>query len=333
MSEKIKARKKAETDVLFIASSDWHLSLNKPLARAETNWPMYQQKVLKQLRQLQNAHQCPIFVAGDVFDRWDSTATLINHTLEYMPMDKNERDDDIACVYGIPGNHDLPHHNYKEIQRSAYWTLVEAGKLKNLTPPGGRYFESLTGAPFRIHPFPCGFDVKPIEKEDDLVLDVALIHDFIWTEKTGYEGADQCKRYGKWIPKLKGYDIAIFGDNHKGFLIQTEDKVSILNCGTLMARKATEKDYRPSVGLVYANGKIVRHYLDISEDQWDDKTHTIAKIEQTLKVDLDGFVDQLRLAKNSGCDWPATVSSYCKTNKINKEVATIMVKAVEGDAE
>ena len=316
--------KKVNSDVAAIAVADMHLSLNRPIARGEPNWADYQESVLKQLAALQDKYECPILIAGDVFDRWDTTAACINHALIHWPCKA-------YGTYGVPGNHDLPHHVYTEIHRSAYWTLVEAGKLRNLTPPFAQQIESSAGT-ITVTPFPCSFPIKPNPAKKDLVLRIALIHDLIWTEKTGYPGADESKRYGKWINKLTGFDVAIFGDNHKGFLIQSDDKCSILNVGTLMCRKATEMDYKPSVGLIHINGKVSRHYLNISKDKWADKAHEIAKIEQTLQVDLDGFVKELTAARQVGSEWSSKmVDVYCKQNKVPNSVKQIMMTMVEGE--
>lgn len=317
MSEGIKVSK-SEGDVVAIMTADTHFSLNKPLARAEENWLEYQAGMLRQLEQLQVKYQCPIYIAGDVMDRWDSTAALINMLLAAMPKE----------VHAIPGNHDTPHHSYKEITKSAYWTLVEAGKIKNLTPGGSHEYGPVGGTSLEVHPYPCGFPARPASL-NGLCLVVALIHDYIWTEKTGHVGADVDKRYAKWMPKLKGYDVAVFGDNHVPWTIQSDDKVSIFNCGAFIARKATEMKLKPSVGLLHASGKISRHYMDISKDKWDDKAHVIAKIESSFNVDLDGFVQELMTARNTGCDWAATVTEYCKKHKLDKGVADIMVRAVE----
>lgn len=303
------------SDVLAIFTADWHLSLNKPLARAEEDWLHYQGSVLKHLSLLSKFHSCPIFVAGDVFDRWDSTAALINHTLWTMPDD----------VYTIPGNHDLPYHNYKELPRSAYWTLVEAKKAIHLSPPGPKDVDAI-----EIHPFPSGFDVTPCKsKTNSMVLKVALIHDYIWTAKTGYQGAAQDKRHAPWMEKLAGYDVAVFGDNHIPWTIQSDTQCSVANCGALIRRKAPEMKNKASVVLLHSNGTLQRHYLDTSKDQWSDTGKQIAKIEEALKIDLDGFIDTLMTAKNAGYDWKRAVLSYCDEHKLDTTIKNLMIASVE----
>jgi hypothetical protein len=169
--------------VAALAISDMHLTERAPVCRAErTEWFKVQEQVLGEVSELQRSYNCPVLIAGDVFNKWDSSAWLINFALVHMP--KN--------CYAIPGNHDLPNHLYTESFRSAYWTLVEAGCIKNLTPASNipQAIDSML-----VTPFPCGFQVKPPAESHGLALNIALIHDYIWTEKTGYEGAPIGKRY------------------------------------------------------------------------------------------------------------------------------------------
>ncbi len=107
--------------VLGIFVSDIHFSEVAPVARScEPDWLLAQKRYVDQLRSFQKKHNAPIFIAGDVFDKWNSSAHLINHILVWIAG---------LDIYAIPGNHDCPHHNYKQLGRSSYWTLVEANKL------------------------------------------------------------------------------------------------------------------------------------------------------------------------------------------------------------
>lgn len=306
-------------DVAAIVTSDWHLSELKPVARAESDWFDVQMRVLDEISSLQQKYYCPILIAGDLFDRWNASAWTINFALDNMPTD----------VYAIPGNHDLPFHSYKEIVKSAYWTLFRAGRIKNLP------IETLNGIPtsygvsLSVSPFPCGVPVE-VRKGSSLGLNIALVHDYIWTEKTGHPGAPPSKRFGKWVKQLKGYDIAVFGDNHKGFLIQSDDKTSVINCGSLMRRKADEIGYKPCVGLIHANGKVTRHYLDTSKDKFSDIGKELAEVEATLKIDLSQFVEKLTEARSLGVDWKQLVRLYCDKNELDRETRKIIIAVVEG---
>lgn len=305
---------KADAEIVGLFIADVHLGLKAPLARSEKNWLEVQAKVWDQIKDLMT--KCcfaDLYIAGDLFDRWDSPAWLINWALENLP----------EKFYAIPGNHDLPNHLYTEAPKSAYWTLVEADRLKNLTPPGpwpvGHNL---------ITPFPCGFEVKPPETIHGLALNIALVHDLIWTEKTGYEGAPDVKRYGKWMSRIKTYDVAFFGDNHKGFKIEKPGKCTTVNCGTLMRRKSNEMDLSPCVWKLHSNGKVSKHLLDVSKDQFSSLGKEISKIESSLQVDLSGFIEEMMEHRQKGESWEKTVLAWIKQHELPKEVQKIIIKAV-----
>jgi predicted phosphodiesterase len=97
---------------IFVA--DLHLSLHPPIARSgEKDWLGVQAGYLNQLQVLASKHKAPIICAGDIFHTWNAPSELVNHTLSHIPI-----------MGAIPGNHDLPLHNYEDMHRSAFYTLV-----------------------------------------------------------------------------------------------------------------------------------------------------------------------------------------------------------------
>jgi hypothetical protein len=72
---------------------------------------------------------------------------------------------------------------------------------------------------------------------------------------------------GKWRELFRPFDVVVVGDNHHGFLTTLQGTTTkVLNCGTLLRRKASEINLTPSVGIVYASGDVERHYLDVERD-------------------------------------------------------------------
>src|SRR4030042_1550393 len=98
--------KKKDDKVIALFCSDLHLSLTPPVFRSnEPDWLTAQQRPLDELRALQSKHQCPIFCAGDLFDKWyggpkEHACELVNWAIKHMPY-----------MHCIPGQHDLPEHD------------------------------------------------------------------------------------------------------------------------------------------------------------------------------------------------------------------------------
>lgn len=227
---------------------------------------------LGQLSDLQKANKgCPILCAGDVFDRWNSPPELINFAIKHLP-----------AMYAVPGQHDLPLHSYADIRKSAYWTLVEAGKITNLKP---HVVRPMTHNQFWVVGFPWGHELKGVSDLTDYaakaVTKVALVHSYCWIEGKNFPGAPENKTAREQMARLKGFDIGVFGDNHKGFFVDMPDGRTAWNCGGFMRRKSDELDYAPAVGLLYPGKVTKRHLLDTSKDKFHVKHSTPDVNEKT----------------------------------------------------
>ena len=301
-----------EVKAIFV--SDVHLQQKPPLARAsEPDWFAAMARPLNELRALQKrCNGVPIFYAGDIFDRWNSPPEVINFALKYLP-----------SGYAIPGQHDLPNHNYGEIKRSAYWTLVKAGTLEDV--PGGCNIE--VNDDLMVHGFPWGFKPEPIEPVKEL-LQIAIIHSFVWTKETGYHGAPVTSRIGTYRKALQGYDAVAFGDNHKGFIKKIPDGAWICNCGGFMRRKIDEVDYRPGCGLLHADGSVTRYHFTTAEECFE----SVSESESVLsdKFDMEAFTEALNeLSRDGSFDFVSALKHAITDNKVPKNVAKIILNACD----
>jgi hypothetical protein len=271
--------------VLAILCSDIHLCHLAPVARsAEPDWYAAMKRPLEQLWQLSSAQGAPLVIAGDIFDRWDTKREgqpeLTNFAIEVFSQFN-------WGVFAIPGQHDLPNHRLDEIHRSAFWTLIRSGKVQMLKPG----YESRIGR-LALHGFPWGVPVKPKVELSSGVVHLAVVHAYIWKAGCSYPGADEEQHAVKYQAKLKGFSAAVFGDNHKGFMIGDR----LMNCGTLLRRKSDEKDYRPQVGLLYDDGHIEPHFLDTSADRFLEEPSAKVVGEES-DADVSSFLDHLKRLK------------------------------------
>ena len=298
------------SQVIALAVADIHLRHSCPPARAaEPDWYIAMLRPIEQLRALVAEYKCPVICAGDIFDRWDSPPELINFAMEYLPK-----------MTAIPGQHDLPNHEYDSKYRSAYRTL----ELSNIL-----WGSSVSRCAFSgvvVHKFPWGKPVEPMKGVQSNIR-VALIHSLIWKKGHTYPDAPETSNIKAWMDRLDGYNIAVFGDNHDGF-IDTSNSCQILNCGCLIRAKSNERDYRPSVGLIYDDGSITRKHLDTSEDKWID--HEPKKVDSEV-AELKDFLQELHSLGVSKLDFRTAVECYLETNKVRKSVRKILIDSMEGE--
>ncbi len=300
-------------EVVAILCSDLHLSQKPPLARSsEEDWFKAMARSLRQLLDLSVQYQAPPICSGDLFDRWNAPAELINFALANAPH-----------MYALPGQHDLPNHSYKDIRRSAYWTLVEAGKIENIPPLGEVNIQGVQ--PIRLHGFPFGFPIQPLDNPHDLILEIAVVHSYWWIKNTGYHNAPDSSRVGMHKDRFRGYDVVVIGDNHTPWHCKVGDTL-LWNNGGFMRRKIDEVDYQPSVGLLHADGTITRHFLDCSKDKF------LEPEKRTGVLELEGmqdFIEEVNQLSDSVIDFEDALKRFCHRKRIHPDVRKYVLQAME----
>lgn len=276
--------------IIAIAFSDLHLTLQVPAVRADNDWLGVQAVYLDQVRQLQTKYDCPILFGGDLFDRWNAPAELINFALEHLP----------EGSYTVAGQHDLPNHRLDLMERSAYGTLVKCGAVQHVRKEGFRYIASDR----EVFVYGASWGEKlPVPHTDGF--NIAMVHRYIWDRDAMYPGApiEAHAHAGDLNKELEGYQVAIFGDNHIHFRVKLENGCTVFNCGGFIRRKSDEISRRPCVGLVYDNGKVERHYLYTTFDKFHDLT---GKVEGG-EVSMRQFIQQLEELGEQGVNFRETV--------------------------
>lgn len=308
-------------ELLAIMVSDLHLQHRPPLARAEEpDWYEAMARPLREIRELcaQNP-SAKVIYAGDIFDRWNPPPQVINFAIKELPPG-----------YAVPGQHDLPCHAYDQRHRSAYGTLVAAKVIRDL-PPAERV---RCGGGLNLVGFPWGFDLE--ERPPQVVgLTVAVCHRFIWRKGATYPGAPEAGHVRSLQRKLQGFDVGLFGDNHKPFDVPARDRLpAIHNNGGMMIRKADEAEHRPSCGLLYVGDgpeacRIERHYFDTSEDLLTVYRPTE---EAPDALDLEAFTATLEsFGAEDGCfDFGASVRNYIREQQPLEPVKKAILEALDG---
>lgn len=245
--------------IIAIFFSDPHLSLTPPpLRSAEPDWFAAMQRPFDEIKAIQKIHKCPIFCAGDVFNRWNSPPELINWAIEHLP----------KGIHCIAGQHDLPEHDLSQLKRSAYYTLIEADTITNIESRLGNIF---TNKDIVLQGFSFGKKCKPTQSEGDRRIYITLIHEYNWIPGIAHSGPITGKqRVGPHRKEFKGYDIVFSGDNHIPFTFWSYPETHFVNCGSLMRRKSNDLEWHPSIWLLHKDGKVQRYKLDVSKDKYLD---------------------------------------------------------------
>jgi len=299
--------------IIAIFCADIHLSLNAPIWRsAEPDWFEAMKRPLKEIKKLQGEYNCPVICAGDIFDRWNSPPELINWAYDNLPK-----------MYAIPGQHDLPLHNYDDIKKSAYLSLVNADIIQNLLP--GCIIRT---GDLIMYNFPYGYKIGPKKDTGGFgknFIHIAVVHEYRCIKGKSFPQAPD-EAYLRMNEKnLIGYDIIVYGDNHKGFMTTVNIDSTIFNCGTLMRRKSDEVDYKPWIGLLLESGELKPHYLDIIKDKYLDVQ---TKPNEEDSLDMKAFIKELEKLGDTDLDFSEAMKQYLKKNKINTNICNIIFEAM-----
>jgi len=297
---------------IAIACSDLHLSLRPPLARAgEEDWLEAMDIPLGYIRELQETLDVPVLIAGDIFDRWFSSPRLINWAISHFP----------KKVFAIPGQHDLPNHRLDLISDSAYWTLVEAGVISDLSGDKDAHVVNSKGG-ILLSGYPWGVPLVSPTRHHIATTYVALVHAYTWIKGCEYPGAPKEAKLTN-MKGLEGWDVIIIGDNHKGFHVYNAEQ-TIFNCGTLMRRKSDEIDYKPQVGVIMSDGTIEVHYLDCSDDIIQETSTPKANEDMELK----DFLEELVKLQDTGLDFESAIERALEEKKPNAAVRQMILEAM-----
>lgn len=237
---------------IAILCSDLHLRETAPRARAESDWYGVMKAQLDYLNAAAKSYEVPIICAGDVFDKWNPSAELVNFAMGNLPY-----------MYAIPGQHDLRYHSYEERHRGAYGALCKAGKIIDL--PAGKYYHHVLGGGYylRLWAMPWGkYDLPDVtQRKNSHDIHLGVLHQYRWSNPTNKHAmAEDSSKLESLFP---GLDALLIGDNHIPWELP-----GILNHGGFIAQNADQKDYRPHYGVLYADGHIERKSYDTPAPQW-----------------------------------------------------------------
>jgi hypothetical protein len=304
------------TNPVAIFCSDIHLTLKQPACRADEDWMETQAFALNQLKhlsvELDQTNPVPVICAGDIFDRWNPSPELINFALKYLP-------DKMVC---IPGQHDLPNHRIENMTKSGYGVLKSANKIVDLSD----WDKSCMCRGVSYSGFGWNQKIRTPEKWRT-ALKVAVIHRYVWKISAQYPGAPKTAHVSELLPLLKGYNVAVIGDNHIPFDFKAKTGTHIFNCGGFIIRRSDEIGRIPRVGILYADGVLKSHPLRTDLD----KFHPHAKDREQLVegFDMKEFLERLEGLGEQALDFREAVKAYIRKNNVPKAVAALTLTALE----
>lgn len=294
-----------------IILSDIHLRDTQPICRKDDFWET-QKKKLNWLRSFHKniGTNVPILCAGDVFHEWKTSPKLINMAIDFLPNN----------IISIPGNHEMPNHNYELMNESGYGVLSKTQTIYNQLKIHKEVFnESKT---INIYFFPYGQELYSIDPKSREI-NIAIAHYFVYKGRKPFPG--QLTGVKSLMKQLSGFDLIITGDNHTPFTHRDGDRL-LINPGCFSRQRTSEANNQPRVYLWYAeNNTFDVEYVPIEDPENVISRKHIEQIEyKNEKIEL--FVGKLNENIDVKFDFKNNMRQYIKGNPKIKKLTKIKIQ-------
>lgn len=297
-----------------ILTADIEIRSFQPTCRTDDHWEAQARKIAW-LKDLQAQCGCPIFDAGDLFDKkYKSYPShkLLEWSLKHLP----------HGIITIAGNHDLPGKTMENYKNSAMAVLESAGFLSTGDPRVPMIVDYRPD--IYLYGFPWG--VERIDPDYNPSISVALIHEMVYEEFEPFPG---CSGFSaeQILDSLPSMDLIVTGHHHKTFVLEKDGRI-LVNPGSLMRNDADQEDHRPSVFLWYAQENRIEQVFVPIEKGVITRDHIVEKKEKESR--LDAFVEKLGQQTIDGINFSRNLEVAIKDNELSKSVEDKIWKYYEG---
>jgi predicted phosphodiesterase len=279
-----------------ILTSDWHLREDTPICYIGDYWKD-QWDTVDFISDLQKKYNCPVWHAGDLFDKWKPSPMLLSEASKHIPNN----------LIVVSGQHDLPQHNLELIYKSGIYNLMINGKLSILQ--NGHWGQSLGDGR-------TGFIIKGKQ---------ATLQHLLVYQKKPFPGVSGGFAAGI-LRKYPQYDLICCGDNHQSFVEEYEGRL-LVNPGSMMRMDADQINFKPSIYLWFAEDNTVqRIYLPIVEGVIS-REHLDIKEQRNERI--DAFVSKLNDEYQAEMSFEENLESFFNINNVREPIKEIIYKSLE----
>lgn len=230
----------------ILLTADWHIRGDRPRCRIDEDWIDSQRQDIQAVVDIARREKVDeAWVLGDLFHQPRAATEAVNMVLMGL---KGLRE--VCPVYILPGNHDLPYHDYGNLEQSSLGIVLKSfPELQTREDPRGL---TLAAAPFGLDP------VDP--------------HADVWaTHQLTFENDDTKPQMapGKiaqdLLDEAPGVPVVVTGDYHRGYVYTGADGRRVITPGCLNIQAADMVDYKPRVYIWdTATDQVDAHYLPIN---------------------------------------------------------------------
>ena len=242
----------------FITLSDWHLRTTKPVGRTDGFYAAQLEK-LTQLASWAKQYDCPILVAGDIFDSPQIGWRLFDAVANIL------KDVTVVATFG---QHDIYNH-VPDITGTPFKGLKQVGTIQ--------HDKVIIINNLRI--CTCGWNESPEEPVEGYT-NILLAHIPVFKDKMPFYFKGKAYTAETIKQEYPGFDWYLCGDIHSPFAAD-----SVVVSGSMMRLSRDQADYKPRAYLV-RDGKVEPLYFTIASDVFSQVI--------TFDVDTSKMVETLK---------------------------------------
>lgn len=284
-----------------LLTADWHIRGDRPRCRVDEDWIGSQRQDIAAVRKVADVNNVDeVWILGDLFHQPRCATEAVVMVLDELKKFK-------VPVYVLPGNHDLPFHDYENLDRCSLGILLKSFPELHTLDEGDGYDSrgfTLVANPFGMDP-------------ESPICDVWATHRLVFKDdksrpmkdlgQTAQELLDAAPSVGAMI---------VTGDYHHGYVHTGPDNRRVVTPGCLNIQVADMADYRPrvyiwdtmydSVSIEYIGkepaANVVTDYLEV-EKMRDDRMEKVLQVVGSSEGVSLSFMDNLEKELATG-DYP-----------------------------
>ena len=279
-----------------ILTADLHIRKTRPRCRLDPDWLGTQRKTLQYIVDVTNEKKTNLIIVGDIFHTSRQSAEMINMAIDILKGVEKK-------VYILPGQHDLPYHEYGNEHRSAYGVLKrtfnEIDIVKGLF---NHIFTENKMEIFFLHTL-----TFPSKKEQPM-------------PDIGITAEDLLKKYpkAKWI---------FTGDYHKAFHYEKNDH-HVVNPGCVLRQASDFIDYKPTVYYVDTDKGIVEP-IPLPDTSKIIVTDAYIKLEKEREDRIESFISMVEKQGKVTLNFMNNLKERMETKKINSGTKDVLMEIIE----
>lgn len=230
----------------ILLTADWHIRGDRPRCRIDEDWIESQRQDIQAVVDIARREKVDeAWVLGDLFHQPRAATEAVNMVLVGL---KDLRE--VCPVYILPGNHDLPYHDYGNLEQSSLGIVLKSfPELRTREEPRGL---TIAAAPFGLDPV-------------DPHADVWATHQLTFENDETKPPMAGGKIAQDLLDEALGVHIVVTGDYHRGYVYTGADGRRVITPGCLNIQAADMVDYKPRVYIWdTATDQIDAHYLPIN---------------------------------------------------------------------